>query len=226
MVSGTNLDIQRDPAVLNLNDAVRRLCDAPVMGDDDEGGAHFFVDVPEQIVYGLSGFRVQISRRLVGQDDFGAVHEGSGDSSTLLLSAGHIGCFVVLDFFEPHQSHEFIGSFQLVRRDLAVLDAVRHQDVFQSGEFREKVVELENESDGLVSQSGQFIFVHLVGPFSVDVDLAVCGLVQGADDIQQGAFSASGLPDDGVEAAFLDSQVQVKQNLGLDLAAVDLVYFF
>ncbi len=59
-----------------------------VVGDDQKRRPAFPVDLPQQRLDGLARFGVEISGRLVGQDETRFIDEGPGDGHPLLLSAG------------------------------------------------------------------------------------------------------------------------------------------
>ena len=129
-------EIQIDSAVGDFDDTIGLFCDAPVVSDDDEGGAEFVVDVTKKVVDGFGRGGVEVSGRLVREDHGGVVEEGAGDGGALLLAAGHLSCVVVHYFFEPDQCHELACAGEGFRSDIGVADAVGHEDVFERREFR------------------------------------------------------------------------------------------
>ena len=64
-------------------------------------------------------------------------------------------------------------------------------DVLQGSELGEQVVELEDETDLLVSELCQSLVVESVDLGAVDEQRALVGTVKGADDVQQCRFSGA-----------------------------------
>ena len=63
-------------------------------------------------------------------------------------------------------------------------DISRDADVFDCGELGEEVMELEDKTDFLVTECGQFGVVEFVDLSTIDEQLSTVGLVQGADDVE------------------------------------------
>ena len=215
--------IQIDSAVGDFDDAVGFFCDSAVMGDDDEGGTEFVVDVAKEVVDGFGCRGVEVSGWLVGEDHGGIVEEGAGDCGALLLAAGHLGRVVVHHFFEPDQGHEFAGAREDFGADGGVADAVGHEDVFERGEFGEKIVELENEADAFVAVEGELSGGHFRGVDTVYDDGAGGGGVERTHDVHEGAFAAAGLADDRVETPLFKGEIDIGEHLCADGGAVYFV---
>lgn len=81
-------EITDDPPVVDFDDPVAAGGDMSVVGDDQKRRPAFPVDLPQQRLDGLARFGVEISGRLVGQDETRFIDEGPGDGHPLLLSAG------------------------------------------------------------------------------------------------------------------------------------------
>jgi hypothetical protein len=83
----------------------------------------------------LSGTRIQVAGRLVGQEDGGVPGEGSGEGDALHFSPGQFTGTVVSTVFEA----DFVQEFERpgLRGDLGFAsDDERHGRIFESGEFR------------------------------------------------------------------------------------------
>src|SRR5258706_15850556 len=86
LVEGVSVD---DLAVDDLDAALGTVGDAGVVGDEDDGlvgGGEVFEDADDL----AAGFRVEVGRRLVGQDERRLVDEGAGDGYALALAAGQL----------------------------------------------------------------------------------------------------------------------------------------
>jgi hypothetical protein len=110
------------------------------------------VQLAEQVEHRLSRGRVEIAGRLVGEQEAGASGEGARDRHALLLAAGQSARSVRTPIGEADARQDLAGHPKRLRfRNSG--DAVRHRDVLLGREFGQQVVELEDESDLLVSES-------------------------------------------------------------------------
>ena len=111
-------------------------------------------DVEQQIHDVPPGRRVQVARRLVGQDDRRIVGERAGDRDALLLPAGQLRRIVVRAIGQADLLQ------QLPRAGGGVAPAGnlhRHQHVLERGQRRHQVEELEDEPDLLAAQTGEAV---------------------------------------------------------------------
>src|SRR2546423_6532615 len=77
-----------DQSILHFVDPIASLGDFRIVGHEEKGFAFFLDDSLEQFE-GAPGIRtVEISRRLVGQDNTRIVCQGAGDCDALLFAAG------------------------------------------------------------------------------------------------------------------------------------------
>ena len=105
-----------------------------------------------------------------------------------------------------------------------VRDHLRHQDVFEGGEFGQQVVELEDEAEGLVAQLVALAGRQVVDASAVEADAALVGPVEGAEQVQQRALAGAGGADDAEELAGADVQVDAAQDADdVGVAAIGLV---
>ena len=73
-----------------------------VVGDEDEGGAGFGVEVEEKFDDEVAGLGVEISGGFVCEEDLGAIDKGAGDGHTLLLATGKLGGIVMQSLRQTH----------------------------------------------------------------------------------------------------------------------------
>ena len=95
-------------------------------------------------------------------------------------------------------------------------DHLRHEDVFEGGEFGQQVVELEDEAEGLVAQLVAAARRQVVDALAVEMDLALVGPVEDAEQVQQRALAGAGGADDAQELARMHLQVEAAQHFRLD----------
>src|SRR5690349_15152805 len=90
-----------EAALLQLDDALAHLVhDVLVVRRHQHGGARP-VDAVEQLHDADGGLRVEVTGRLVGDEELGPVHEGSRDGHALLLTTGQLARHPVLLAAEP-----------------------------------------------------------------------------------------------------------------------------
>ena len=127
--------------------------------------------------------RIKVTRRFVGEDDHGVVHEGAGDGDALLLAAAHLVWHVVHAVGESHAlegRHGAVtafgaGNFGIVQK--------RQFHVLDGGGSAQKVVTLEHESDFFAADAGERIALELFGVLSVQNVVACRRTVHAAEDV-------------------------------------------
>ena len=94
----------------------------------------------------------------------------------------------------------------------------RHFDVLVGGQGRDQGKELENETDVAAAHIGALVAVETGDILAVDQYRPAGGLVEAADQLQQGGFAGTGGTDQGGKFAAFDGQVDAAQGLGFDFA--------
>ena len=98
-----------------------------------------------------------------------------------------------------------------MRRSLAP-DALNEQwelDVFGGGEDGDQIEGLKDEADFFAAQRGGLRGAESRGVDALDEDAAAGGLVDAADQVQQGGFAAAAGAGDGEEFAGIDAEADV-----------------
>src|SRR5690554_3286949 len=80
-----------DLAVTHPDDAREATRELTAMGDDDEGRLKPLVDLEEKIVHPLARHRVEVSRRLIGEDHIGTHDKRPGERDALLFASRELG---------------------------------------------------------------------------------------------------------------------------------------
>ena len=80
-------------------------------------------------------------------------------------------------------------------------------DVLDRAQFREQVVELEDEAEGAVAEAVAPAVGQVVDPQAVELDGAGVGRVEQAEQMEERTLARAAGPDDGDELAALDLQV-------------------
>src|SRR6266403_1792635 len=108
----------------------------------------------------IGAFAVQVAGGLVAEEKGWVGDDGAGDGYTLLLSAGELARIVV----------HAVGEADDAERGFDVLAAIgsrelgeqkRELDVLESGEDRDKVVHLKDETDVTGAPLGELVAGHV-----------------------------------------------------------------
>ena len=86
-------------AVLDVDNLIRLIGYAALVGYDDDGHARF-VQVLQNLHNLYGSFAVEGAGRFVGKDNLGLGNQRTGNGDTLLLSAGHLIGHVVRPVFQ------------------------------------------------------------------------------------------------------------------------------
>ena len=86
-------------------------------------------------------------------------------------------------------------------------------DVLQHGEFGQEVVELEDETDMLVTEGGKFVLGLSGHGFIIDDKTTLIIGVHGGEDVEQSGFAAPGFADEGKKLALAGGKADVFQDL-------------
>src|SRR5690242_8567595 len=83
------LSVADDAAIEEVHRALRDAAEAGVVRDHADGRA-IVVKLAEEVHDRLAVLRVEVARRLVGEEDERIADEGAGDGDALLLAAGKL----------------------------------------------------------------------------------------------------------------------------------------
>ena len=112
---------------------------------------------PHELENLVAGPAIEVSGRLVGEDDLGSGDECSGDSDALLLTARQFRWPVGEPVSQSDGLHDSIEPL-LVR--LAAGEEIGKGDVLQCREAGDEVVRLEDEADLVASELGELFVVE------------------------------------------------------------------
>ena len=154
-------------------------------------------------------FLVERSGGLIGEEDFGPVHEGAAECGALTLAAGELLDALV----EAMGQAGSLSEFHEASLGDATVNAGGNggdETVLSEGEIGNEIVKLKDEAD-LVAEQAEKIAMA-IDFNSVDEDAAAIGLIETAEEMEERAFAAArraaesdGLAFDGFEVyAFQD----------------------
>ena len=84
------------------------------------------------------------------------------------------------------------------------------------------MVELENEPDMVVAESGEFLTRQGFDPLPIHGNAAAVGFIQCAQDMQQGAFPGSGRTHDTDDLPFTDGDIHPLQHSQLAIFLLNI----
>ena len=136
-------------------------------------------------------FTIQCTRRLVRKNNLGIVDYGSCNRDALHLSTAQlvwafVNFLVHIDFVERGNR---LGSTRLF---ILAYEAQCKLDVFEHGEMGNKIVTLENETDGRISVRVPMLVVKIARGNSADDEVTAGVSVKTAYDVEHSGFSATG----------------------------------
>jgi hypothetical protein len=183
------------------------------VGDDDEGEVLFTVQVDEELGEVRGGGAVERAGGFVGEEEFGLVDEGAHDGDALAFAAGELAGSVFKSRAEGDAIEEFAGAVRGAGAEGAVFGGeCGDEDVFEDGALGQKVMALEDEADLAVAEVGEGEVVESGEVLAIEADGAGGGAVEGADDIEEGAFAGAGWADDGEGIAGREVEVDAVED--------------
>ena len=177
-----------------------------IMGGEYKGGSCFFVHLAHQLQDILSGLRIEVGSWFVGQDELGLLHQGAGNGHPLLLAAAHFRGTAIYVILESDLNENLFDLLPPLERSLISLHEQGEFDILISGEDRDQVEGLENETDVPAAGVGQFVAAPGAGILVVEEKGSRRRLVQAADDVQDGGLARSRRPGDGKEFSLLHGE--------------------
>ena len=179
------------------------------VGHHDDGGA-LAVQFAQQLDDLGAVLRVEVTCGLVGEDELGVGHHGTGDGHTLLLSARELLGEVLRPMADGHALQDVVHALlafggtkpQIGQRQLHVLEDV--QLVYQ-------VEALEDEAYLALADAGAVLLVQVGHLLPQQTVAARGGVVQQAEDVQQGGLATTRGAHDGYEFALLYLEVHLVQ---------------
>src|SRR5207247_1376596 len=211
---GSLPDIAFDLAVAQTNGAVRVPRDTFVVRHQDDRFA-LFVQVVEDFQDFNARRGVEITGRLVGEDDQRIVHQRARDGDSLLLAAGEFKGFVMRAVIQANP-RGVLGSqpAALLLRPAPVKK--RDLDIFHDGQLLYAIVGLKNKSEPRSANAGQGVVVHLRDVLYTQQVTAAGGTVQAAKQVQHRRFSTTRRPHDADVFAGLNFQRHAAQRFHRD----------
>src|SRR3990172_1768318 len=135
------------PAVGHANDGAGVGHHVRVVSGEEEGGALAAVHVLHQIDDGGPRLRVEVGRRLVGEDQPRPRHERPGDGHPLALAARQLARTVTRVLAQAYRGEQLLDPLPPLRAREPSLQEQRKLDVLLEREDGDEIERLEDEAD-------------------------------------------------------------------------------
>ena len=135
----------RQDTVMQFDDPVGTIGDRVVMRHHHDGESTLMLGGKE-VENLFAGLFIEIAGGFIGQQHRGSVDEGSRNGNPLAFATREFSGTVVQSMPEPEGLQAFLSVPGDVKHRLGA-DESRKRGVFKDGQFREQVVELEDESN-------------------------------------------------------------------------------
>ena len=155
------------------------------MGDGDEGAAILARQPQKQLDDPGAGGGVEVSGRLVGEQDPRIIDKGAGDRHALLFPAAELGGKVIQASGEPH-AVEQAPCFLCAPR---AAEHGREHHVLQRGQFGKQEVGLEDEAHAAVAEGCKPVATEGEELLPLEGDGPCARMFQSGQDVEQGRFS-------------------------------------
>jgi hypothetical protein len=131
---------------------------------------------------------IEIAGRLISENKNRIVHQGPGYGNPLLLASGQFTGLVGDPISQANFAQEALRPWPNLLH-LFPFDKRRHCNVFQSSEFREKMVKLENEPEFCIPEQRALFFSQGEEILTSNGYQSLRGGIKAAEDMKQGAFA-------------------------------------
>ena len=206
--------------VLQHNLPIRQLRQLFIVRNDEEGLFEGVAEDEEKVVEFAGVLGVEVAGGLVGEDQLGVVHQGTGHRNTLLLPSRQLRGFVPYPISKFQKIKKFLRSFESFLTTFSG-DERGHRHILQRRELGQQMVELIDETDMPVSELRQLVVGQTVEIHAVNDHLSPIRLVQRADDMQQRRFTGPGRTDNRHDFAVLYRQGDLFQDLQTAVGFLD-----
>ena len=183
------------------------------MRDDDEGGVGLAGDLLEEGHDDAARVRVEGTRRLVGEDDARASHEGARDRDALLLAATHLARVGVRTLAQAH-AFQHVDGYRTPAQQLGAGGVQEGNLNVFGGRARRKDVELlEHEAEIFPAHARAASLAQARRIHAVQLVRARSGGIQQADDVEHRGLAGTRAAHDRDVLTLGDVQVDATQNV-------------
>src|ERR1700722_7048033 len=182
-------DAVYDNAVAHVHDTVEVGDGFRIVRDHHDRLAQIFVQLPQHFQHDVGIFRIEITRRLVGKQDFWFVDDRTSDRDALLLAAGKRGRVVMQAALE---TQHFRDDIEAVRVEAVSVNELRDRDITLRRQRGKQIKSLEDETNLVAAEFRARCVAHFGEIVAVDKNVAARSLRESTDHVKQGRFAAPG----------------------------------
>ena len=164
--------------------------------------------------------RIEIAGGFVGQQNLRLVGQGAGDGDTLLLAARQLRRPVRQPRPKPQRGQQPPRLRRRLGFGLAG-DHLGQHHILQRVEFRQQVMGLIDEADGLAADAGAFGIRQFRGRHAFDMDFAAGRRFQQPRHVQQRGFARAAGAHQGDDLARVQRHVETAEDFQLSLAFLE-----
>ena len=165
----------------------------------------FLVQLGEELHHFRAVLRVQVTGRLVGKDNLRSGDYRAGYGDALLLTTGELLRIMLGAVADVHPLQDGSNHF-LALGWLHTEVGEREFDILEDVQFVYQVEALEDEADIALANLRALLFFEVANFFVAQVIVALGGVVEQAQNIQERGFTATRGAHDGDELAILNFQ--------------------
>src|SRR6188508_106295 len=193
-----------------------------IVRNHDDGLAMPLVQRLQQVQDLVARLPVEITRRLVAEQQRRVRHDRARDADALLLAAGELARPVLRAILQADEAQGRLDALApLAAREPR--QQQRQLDVALGREHRQQVVHLEDEADVVRAPACERAVAHRIDALACDLERAAARPVEAADQVQQRRLAGARRPHQREEVAFADVEVELLENVHrLDAAFVVL----
>ena len=183
-------------------------CHFIAVGDDNEGCDLPLVKILEQFQNILRIAPVEISCRLIGQQQSRGMHKSPGNRGALHFASAELVRKMRGAMADARQLHRPVGRFHCCSLGLA-LQLQGQRNIFSDRQCWQEIEKLKNDPDVLAPVSSPVGLAHRVERLFPHVDLAAGWHIEGPEQVQQSALPAAAFPGDRHERSLFNAQRRV-----------------
>ena len=207
VIDGLGLSDLMHETVLHHDDEVGNAHGLFLVVRDENGGDAGFALNAADLLPGLEAQPgIEVAQRFIQQQHPGRLDQGAGDGDALLLPAGELRGPAVEQHVDLHQAGRLFGApahFLLGGPGFPLQVLERKENILQDGHMRVQRIVLEH-------QTHTAVFGRKVGHVVLaEENPALRGRLQAADQVERGALSAAGRPEQADELPVGDFKSEI-----------------
>jgi hypothetical protein len=160
-----------------------------IVGRKQKRHPGFLINGREHFNQMIGGFRIQICRRFIGEDDVGFGGQSASDRNTLLLATAQLIRIGTGAIREANGRESIFGPRSRVAGIVASNERSKF-DVLDRRQNRKKIVRLKNKPDVSASEQAELFIGHSRHLAAADRNFAGGGMIQARCEIEKGRLAA------------------------------------